>query len=234
MLGSQDPHLRLWRVYLKKRAKLVHKSECNHAHETSNQKKIINCLHAACFSPVKSTWITAINNGNFTSWPGLTEHVVEKHLSKSTSRIKRHANQQRMNARSTKINEEEECNNEAETALDNGVKTHCVYAATNDTGQIYTDQTGRFPVVSRNGKIYIIVLYEYDGNVMMSEPIKNITAAELLRAFQVIEQKINARGLKQRLVRLDNEAVQLLKNYLYEQDMSFQMLPPYSHRQHAA
>jgi hypothetical protein len=27
----------------------------------------------------------AMKNGNFSSWPGLTEHAVEKHLSKSTS-----------------------------------------------------------------------------------------------------------------------------------------------------
>jgi hypothetical protein len=56
----------------KKRAKMVQKSECNHAYETSNQKELINSLHAGCFSSVKSTWITAIKNGNFTSWPGLT------------------------------------------------------------------------------------------------------------------------------------------------------------------
>jgi hypothetical protein len=58
-------------------------------------------------------WIAAITNGNFTSWPGLTERAVEKHLSKSTAKIKGHMNQQRMNARSTKIKEEKECDNEA-------------------------------------------------------------------------------------------------------------------------
>jgi hypothetical protein len=42
-------------------------------------------------------------NGNFTSWPGLTEQALEKHLSKSTSTTKGHLNQQRQNARTTKI-----------------------------------------------------------------------------------------------------------------------------------
>jgi hypothetical protein len=42
-------------------------------------------------------------NGHFTSWPGLTEHAVEKHLSKSTSTIKGHLNQQRQNSRTTKV-----------------------------------------------------------------------------------------------------------------------------------
>jgi hypothetical protein len=60
-------------------------------------------LHAACFSPVKSTWITAIKNGHFTSWPVLTEQAVGKHLSKSTSTTKGHLNQQRQNAKTTKV-----------------------------------------------------------------------------------------------------------------------------------
>jgi hypothetical protein len=64
--------------------------QCNHAHDNINQKDLINYLHAAYFSPVKSTWITAIKNGNFTSWPGLTEQAVEKNLSKSTSTTKGH------------------------------------------------------------------------------------------------------------------------------------------------
>jgi hypothetical protein len=82
MLGARDPQSGVWRVNLKN-AKMAIQSIYNHAHETSSQKELINYLHAACFSTVKSTWIAAIENGNFTSWPGLTERAVEKHLSKS-------------------------------------------------------------------------------------------------------------------------------------------------------
>jgi hypothetical protein len=76
MYGSRDPRSRLWRVDLKQRFE-TKQIQCNHAHENSNQKDLINYLHAVCFSPVKSTWITAIKNGHFTSWPVLTEHAVE-------------------------------------------------------------------------------------------------------------------------------------------------------------
>jgi hypothetical protein len=78
-------------------------AQCNHAHDNNNKKDLINYLHVACFSPVKSTWIKAIKNGNFLSWPGLNEHSVEKYLSKSTSTAKGHLNQQSQNARTTKI-----------------------------------------------------------------------------------------------------------------------------------
>jgi hypothetical protein len=105
MLGARDPQSGLWRVNLRN-AKPAIQSTCNHAHDTSNQKELINYLHALCFSPVKSTWTAAIKKGNFTSWPGLTERAVEKHLSKSSATLKSHLHQKRMNARSTNIKEE--------------------------------------------------------------------------------------------------------------------------------
>jgi hypothetical protein len=79
MHGSRDPKSRLLRVDLKQKFE-KHELQCNHAHDNNNQKYLINYLHAACFIPVKLTWITAIKNGNFLSWPGLTEHAVEKTL----------------------------------------------------------------------------------------------------------------------------------------------------------
>jgi hypothetical protein len=132
MYGSRDPRSRLWRFDLKKRFE-TNQVQCNHAHDNSNQKDLVNYVHAACFSPVKSTLITAIKNGHFTSWPGLTEQAVEKHLSKSTSRTKGHLNQQRQNARTTKVKDTKVIVTEPD--LDHGIKTQFVYAATIDAGQ---------------------------------------------------------------------------------------------------
>jgi hypothetical protein len=132
--------------------------QCNHAHDNNNQKDLINYLHAACFSPVKSTWITVIRNGNFLSWPGLTKHAVERHSSKSTATTKRHLNQQRQNARTTQIKSTKASNQE--TDIDHGIKTQLVYTATIDSGQTCTDQTGIFPVISSNGNKYVMILYE--------------------------------------------------------------------------
>jgi hypothetical protein len=61
MNGSRDPKSRIWRVNLKHKIK-PEIAQCNHAHDNNNQKELINYLHAACFSPVKSTWIKAIKN----------------------------------------------------------------------------------------------------------------------------------------------------------------------------
>jgi hypothetical protein len=61
MYSSQDPKSRVWRVNLKQKFE-TETVQCNHAHDNNNQKYLTNYLHAACFSPVKSTWITAIKN----------------------------------------------------------------------------------------------------------------------------------------------------------------------------
>jgi hypothetical protein len=43
-----------------------------------------------------------------------------------------------------------------------------------------------------------------------------------------------ARGLKPKLMKLDNEASKMSKDYLYQQDITFQLVPPYSHRRNSA
>jgi hypothetical protein len=121
-----------------------------------------------------------------------------------------------------------------EPDVDQGIKTQYIYAATIDAGQIYTDQTGIFPVVSSKGNKYIMILYDFDSNAILAQPIKDRTAPELLRAFQVIEQELVARGLKPKLMKLDNEASKLLKMYIHQQNITFQLVPPYSHIRNAA
>jgi hypothetical protein len=63
---------------------------------------------------------------NFSSWPGLNEQNVEKHLSKSASTAKGHLNQQNQNTRTTKIKDAELL--DPDTDLDHGIKTQYVYA----------------------------------------------------------------------------------------------------------
>jgi hypothetical protein len=49
-----------------------------------------------------------------------------------------------------------------------------------------------------------------------------------------MEHELVARGLKPKLMKLDNEASKLLKAYLHQQDITFQLVPPYSHRRNSA
>jgi hypothetical protein len=86
-------------------------------------------------------------------------------------------------------------------------------------------------MVSGKGNKYFMILYYYDSNTILAQPIKDRTAPELLKSFQAMEQELVTRGLKPKLMKLDSEASKLLKTYLDQQDITFQLVPPYSHRQ---
>ena len=56
---------------------------------------LVRFLHGACFYPTKSTWLNAIRQGFFVSWPGLTEDLVKNHLPPSLNIAKGHLQLQR-------------------------------------------------------------------------------------------------------------------------------------------
>lgn len=114
-------------------------------------------LHAALFSPVVSTLTKAIKNGHLATWPGLTVENIRKYLPKSLATAKGHLDQTRKNTRSTKKqvvpNDDDSDDIFAAPQITDGKNTHFVYAAVikipHKTGQIYTDQTGALPIMSR-------------------------------------------------------------------------------------
>ena len=58
--------------------------------------------------------------------------------------------------------------------LENGLKTHALYAATicynEPTGKLYTDLTGHFPVQSSRDHKYILIAYNLTQIRSMSNP----------------------------------------------------------------
>jgi hypothetical protein len=49
-----------------------------------------------------------------------------------------------------------------------------------------------------------------------------------------MEQELVARGLTPKLMKLDNEASKFVKTYFHQQNITFQLVPPYSHRRNSA
>jgi hypothetical protein len=86
-----------------------------------------------------------------------------------------------------------------ETDMTQGYKCHYMYATTLETNQIYSDLTGRFPTTSLSGNKYILILYDYDRNSVLSTPMKNRSDKEMVRAFDFLIQSLILRGLKPRL-----------------------------------
>ena len=96
--GHRDPISKMWTVDITKPCPTESRVQttrlmANNVYEYKKKKDIVTYLHRAAFSPVKSTWIQAIQAGFFTTWPGLTPALVDKHLNKSPATIKGHLRQ---------------------------------------------------------------------------------------------------------------------------------------------
>ena len=124
---------------------------------------LVQYLHRAAFSLVVSTWTQAIDSGLFATWPGLTSDLVHKHLPKSLATAKGDLRQDRKDVRSTK--KLPSTNPPTRTP---SIRTHTIFMkAIEVTGNIATNQTGRFPVTSSWGSKYTMVLYGYDSNAII-------------------------------------------------------------------
>ena len=145
-------------------------------------------LHACAFSPQYSTFLRAIQCGHFDSCPGLTTTLITKHLAKSLAISKGHLRMEQQNIQSTKIT----ANLDLATSLEiipsqeqSNPRTNVVFAAILIEAELrksYSDQTGKFPVQSSRGYNYIMILYDYDSNIILSKPLKTLQASELTTA----------------------------------------------------
>jgi hypothetical protein len=102
------------------------------------------------------------------------------------------------------------------------------------TGKTYSDQTGRFPITPSRGNKYIMIVYDYETNAILSEPLKYRNKNELLRAYTNLHALLVACGLKPVLHILDNEVPGKLKHFMRSKQVSFQLVPPHIHCHNAA
>ena len=75
-------------------------------HQDITKRELAQYFQASAFSPVKSTFVAAINNGHFNSWPGLSASLISKYLPQSPFTVKGHLDQEQRNLRSTRSHQE--------------------------------------------------------------------------------------------------------------------------------
>jgi hypothetical protein len=173
-------------------------------------------LHAAAGFPTKDSWIKAINNGNYKTWPGITTKVVNKHFPESVETQKGHTKKQRQNVRSTKLKVKTEETEEEE--LTRAVSKQSIIVKTfNMDATVYTDQTGRFPVQSSRGNTSLMVMYDVDANYIDAEAIRTHHDNQMIPAYRNLWKRISrGRIEKPRLHILDNEALEAFKTEIQQ------------------
>ena len=102
------------------------------------------------------------------------------------------------------------------------------------TGQVYFDLPGPFLCASTSGMKYQMVVYDDYSNNILVEPIKSRTAAEHTPAYKVVFNHLMSRGFRPKLQKLDNEASIMLKDFLIDNGVGFQLTPAGFHHRNAA
>ena len=102
------------------------------------------------------------------------------------------------------------------------------------SGQIFTDQTSRFPQVSSRGNRSVMVLYDYDSNAILTDPLKKNTTSELVRAQTRLTQYLLDRGLNPKTLRIDNKCPKALKRFFRDNIIDFYLCLPNDHHTNQA
>jgi hypothetical protein len=189
----------------------------------------------------------AINHGFFRSWPMLTAKTVRQHLPQDEEgwitpaprRTQPQPQQDRepqlmTGSKTTDISEEVTDDNMPTTEQPTNAAFANMIELSNVDGKSYSDLTGRFPCKSELGNLYVMVLYAYDANAILVEPIKNRSDSKKLKAMELLINRAN-KGTTLKVQWMDNEASAAMKQLLQNNfGMQFQLAPPHMHRINAA
>ena len=88
---------------------------------------------------------------------------------------------------------------------------------------------GRFPKKSSWGNQYVMVLAESDSGAILAEPMKNKTSGEMIRAYQVLIDRLNTAGIFPTEHILDNEKSAKFLETIKKNKMKYQLVPPHDH-----
>ena len=206
-----------------------------------SKSELAQYFHAICMFPTLRLWRNKILQGNFISWPGLNPELL-RHLPKSINTYLGHMRHEAKNLRSTKLVPPMDSSLAADLEEDPipadfpYQRQHECYVTIMDmdpTSTAYLDLTGSFPYVSSRGNRYIFVLYDYDSNAILVQPIKSRAAAVIKQAWLTLHEQLKPVS-NPSLYIMDNEASYDLKAAMGKHSIDYQLVPPHSHRRNAA
>ena len=103
-----------------------------------------------------------------------------------------------------------------------------------NTGTMYTDLAGSFPVRSFKNMQYIFVAYVYDLNAIIVRAMPTRTNAAVITAFNEVIEVLRIRGYHPALNVMDNKCSTAVERYIQLEKINIQLVPPHNHRANAA
>ena len=230
LVGRRDLQAGLWLVPLQQptpnQLALI-------AYHQGSKPALTRYLHACAGYPTTATWTKAIDNGHYITWPGLTSTHVRKYLPPSEETTMGHMHLLRKGIHPT-TTDSAPIETPRELATRRQQRQHNVGAHTIqfDTlkGMISTDQAGRFPISSARGHKYIFVLYYYDSNAILAEPIISRKKEHLLQGYKTCFAHLQRAGIHPIIQRLDNEVSDLLIAAIVANNLDYQFASASDHQ----
>ncbi len=204
-----------------------------------------------CYLPVarfpsKETFIKAVCNRNYATWPKLTVQLIHKYMPDLDEMAKGHLKGQRQGVRSTKQKafkkmievEEARVKNKGESSPFRPLpptKLNDIFVRMEDLNEeIHTNHKGAFPHTSQRSNHYIMVAVHLDANYIFAKHMKNRTEGEMIRVYQKILNMMKAAGIGLKKQVLDNKCLAAIKAPIKENSMDHKLIPPGQHRHNQA
>ena len=132
---------------------MSHPFRANSVYDLPFTEQALKWMHVVYGYPVKSTWLKAVQAGNFVGWPLLTPHNVQKFYPETVKTPKGCLNQTRKNIRSTKPKAQPLGGFPVFTTPRPQEVQH-LHQVYNTRDTTFTDQAGKFPLLPRQKSIH--------------------------------------------------------------------------------
>ena len=70
--------------------------------------------------------------------------------------------------------------------------------------QMGKDLTGKLPLTSNRGNKYLFMIYDYNINMILIQPMKEISDRKFIRVFKDLHEHLLTRGIKPSCMKMDN------------------------------
>ena len=252
--GTRHPFNKLWMIPMSKPQSSIASLTADHTvfnNMDSNNDAVINnatqfdtiakkveFYHAAYGSPTPSTFINAVSKG-FIHLPNITVAQVRKYTPHTFPTMAGHLDQQRQHPHQSHAHHQshppdhDDCSEPA-LPLDSTTQREGSLLVTPISNRAFMDLTGRFPVQSKSGYNYILIVITDHHNYIHLEPMKNRTAPEYVRALTKTLTFFKLHGVTFTTLHMDNETSAELEAACTTENIHVQYFPPNVHRANRA
>ena len=94
---------------------------------------------------------------------------------------------------------------------------------------IYSDLTGKFPIISIHGTTAMFIMYDWTTNAILATPIKEAKAEKIVECFKKDITYLSKRGFNPVYNVIENLATNAINIYLESENIKVQFVTPYDH-----